>query len=303
MSKIYDALLKAQKEQAAQKKATIPSEPGPEAEFQPQPQPQPQALELDREAHQTTPFLDAVPEIAPKKATRKPPIPRKRIIRVNVGKFVTKPDSIMAEQFRKLRSMVTTHNLTSSLRSVLVTSCMPGEGKTKVAINLAAVIAKGLDDSVILVDADLRKKSLSSLVGLRNTLGLSDVLAGRAGIQEILINTEFKGLKILPAGFNPTNPAELIASVGMRNLAQQLRDGYTNSYIVIDSTPIVSTSEASILSQMVDGVIVVILADKTRRDVVKRELNIINPEKILGVVLNCAEFGTSHYYHKHYQST
>jgi Mrp family chromosome partitioning ATPase len=128
-------------------------------------------------------------------------------------------------------------------------------------------------------------------------------LAGRADIQETLINTEFKGLKILPAGLNPPNPAELIASMGMRNLAQQLREGYTNSYIVIDSAPIVSTSEAGVLSQMVDGVIVVILADKTRRDLVKRELNIINPEKILGVVLNCAEFETSHYYHKHYQST
>lgn len=283
MSRIYDALLKAQQEQAAHEKELRSHEP------QPQPQPQPQALEPRKEVIQTTPFLD----------TTRP----KRIIRVNVGKFVTKPDSIMAEQFRKMRSIVTTHNLTSSLRSVLVTSCMPGEGKTKVALNLSAAIAKGLDDSVILVDADLRKKSLSSLLGLRNTLGLSDVLAGRAGIQEALINTEFKGLKILPAGVNPLNPAELIASMGMRNLAQHLKEISNNSYILIDSTPIVSTSEASIISQMVDGVIVVILADKTRRDVVKRELNIINPEKILGVVLNCAEFETSHYYHKHYQNT
>jgi len=117
-----------------------------------------------------------------------------------------------------------------------------------------------------------------------------------------LISTEFKGLRILPAGFNPPNPAELIASMGMRNLVQQLRERYTNSYILIDSTPIVSTSEASILSQMVDGVIVVILADKTRRDVVRRELNTINPEKILGVLLNCAEYETSHYYQKRYQS-
>jgi protein-tyrosine kinase len=287
MSRIYDALLKAQKEQAAQKKATIPSEPGrPEAE--PQPQPQPQALEPRKEAIQTTPLLDTRP---------------KRITRVHVGKFFAKSDSIMAEQFRKLRSIVTTHNQTSSLRSVLVTSCTPGEGKTKVAVNLSASIAKGMDDSVILVDADLRKKSLSSLLGLRNTSGLSDVLAGRADIQETLITTEFKGLKILPAGFNPPNPAELIASMRMRNLVQHLREIYNNSYILIDSTPIVSTSEASILSQMVDGVIVVILADKARRDVVKRELNTINPEKILGVVLNCAEFETSHYYHKHYQST
>jgi len=165
MSKIYDALLKAQREQAVQEEELRSHEsqpqPKPQPQSQPQPKPQPQALEPRKEAIQTTPFLD----------TR-----TKRITRVHVGKFIAKPDSIMAEQFRKLRSIVTTHNMTSSLRSVLVTSCMPGEGKTKVALNLAAAIAKGLDDSVILFDADLRKKSLSSLLGLKNASGLSDVL-------------------------------------------------------------------------------------------------------------------------------
>ena len=207
-----------------------------------------------------------------------------------------------ASQFRKLRSIVTTHNLTSSLRSVLVTRCMPGEGKTKVAINLAAAIAKGLDDSVILVDADLRKKNLTSLLGLRNMPGLSDVLAGRSGIQETLVNTEIRGLTVLPAGLNRPNPAELIASVRMRNLVHRLTEGLKGSYILIDSTPIVSTSEASILSQVVDGVIVVIMADKTRRDVVKRELQTINSGKILGVVLNCAEFETPEYRHRYYKT-
>ena len=291
MSKLYDAIMKAQREQAAQEKGTIPSEPVPE----------PQASEPEKKADQETPFLDPRPRIAPKKAMRKPLVPHEKITHVTAGKFVAEPDSLMAEQFRKLRSIITTSKLVNSLRSVLVTSCMPGEGKTKVAVNLSATIARGLDDSIILVDADLRRKSLTSLLGLQNTLGLSDVLAGRASIQEILVNTEIKGLTILPAGFNPPNPAELIASIRMRNLVQRLEEAYRNSYILIDSTPIASTSEATVLSQMVDGVIVVILADKTRRDVVKRELNTIDQEKILGVVLNCAEFETSDYYHKHYK--
>jgi capsular exopolysaccharide synthesis family protein len=291
MSKIYDALLKAQKEQAAQEKELRSHEP----------QPKPQPVEPRQEAHQTTPFFDAVPEIIPKKATKKPPIPRKRIIRVNVGKFVAKPDSIMAEQFRKLRSSVTTHNLTSSLRSVLVTSCLPGEGKTKVVINLSATIAKGLDDSVILIDADLRRKSLSSLLGLRNTLGLSDVLAGKTGIQETLVNTEIKGLAVLPAGLKPPNPAEVIAPTRMKNLVQELTERLKSSYIIIDSVPIVSASEANVLSHLVDGIILVIMADKTRRDVVKRELKSIDSEKILGVVLNCAEFDTSEYHYSYYK--
>jgi capsular exopolysaccharide synthesis family protein len=292
MSKLYDAIMKAQREQRANKKGTAPYEPVPE----------PQAAEPEKKGDRKTPFLVPRPKITPKKATIKHLFPHERIARVAVGKFVAKPDSLMAEQFRKLRSIVTTHNLASSFRSVVVTSCMPGEGKTKVAINLSTTIAKGLDDSVILIDADLRKKRLSSLLGLRNALGLSDVLSGRAGIQEVLINAGIKGLAILPAGFNPPNPAELIASMGMRNLLHQLKERYSDSYIIIDSTPIVSTSEANVLSQMVDGVIVVILADKTRRDVVKRELKTMSSEKILGVVLNCAEFESTGYYKKSYSS-
>ncbi len=179
---------------------------------------------------------------------------------------------------------------------------MPAEGKTKVAINLSFTIAKGLDDSVILVDADLRRKSLSSLLDLRNASGLSDILVGRAGIQETLIPTEIKGLAVLPAGLNPPNPAELVASMRMRSLVQHLGAGYRNSYIIIDSTPIVSTAEANILSEVVDGVLIVILADKTRRDVVRRELKTINAEKILGVILNCAELETSDYDHEYYKS-
>jgi capsular exopolysaccharide synthesis family protein len=293
MSKIYDALMKAQREQATQRKATIPSEPLPE----------PKVVEAEKQTDQPTPLLGARPEIGFQKPTVEPLVPRKGITRVPVGRFIAGPNSVMAEQFRKLRSVITTHNLTSSLRSVLLTSCMPGEGKTKVSINLAAAIAKGPDDSVILIDADLRKKSMSGMLGLRDTLGLSDILAGRAGIHEIFVGTDIKSLTILPAGSNRPNPSELIGSTRMRSLIQHLRESYSNSYILIDSTPIVSTSEASTLSRIVDGVIVIIMADKTRRDLVKRELNTLDSDKILGVVLNCAEFETPDYYHKYYPAT
>jgi capsular exopolysaccharide synthesis family protein len=288
MSKLYDAIMKARKEEEALKKVRIP-------------QPKPQPVEPRQEADRKAPLLDVRPKIMPKESTKKPLVARERITCVSIGNFIAKPGSLMEEQFRKLRAAITNSNLDQSLQTVLVTSCMPGEGKTKVAMNLSAAIAKGLDDSAILIDADFRKKSLSSLLGLRNSSGLSDILKGSESIQNILVNTEIKGLAILPAGSNRQNPAELIASIRMRNLVETLRERYNGSYIVIDSTPIVSASEASILSQMVDGVVVVILAEKTRRDVVKRELDAINREKILGVVLNCAEFETSGYYKKYYK--
>ena len=225
----------------------------------------------------------------------------KYVGRVPVDNIIVKPDSISAEQFRKLHSLVIAHYIMHSLHSILVTGCMPGEGKTKVALNLAATIARGLDDSAVLIDADLRMKGLSSHLGLQNALGLSDVLQKRATIEETLVETEIEGLSILPAGTMPPNPAELIGSNRMKGLIQQLKARPKDSYIIIDSTPIIATSEANALSQMTDGIIVVIMADKTRRDVVKRELSTINPEKILGVVLNCAEFETSDYYHKYYK--
>lgn len=222
--------------------------------------------------------------------------------RVSVDNFIGKLDSILAEQFRKLKGLIITHSTANSPRSILVTSCLPEEGKTTVALNLSATIATGLDHSAILIDADLRLKRLTSLLGLKNTLGLSDVLEERVSIDEIMIDTELEGLTVLPAGSNSSNPAELIGSTRMKSLIQQLEARYEDSYIIIDSTPLVSTSEPNALSQMTDGVIVVIMADKTRRDMVKRELKTISPEKIVGVVLNCAEFETSAYYHKYYQS-
>jgi capsular exopolysaccharide synthesis family protein len=294
MSKFYDALVKSQWKNEARKKGTTADDPAPEPHHV---TPDTQDTEVERKRA----FLFESSEVTSKKSTRKIEVAHEKITQVAVGNVVAREDSVMAEQFRKLRGILATQHLISPIHSLLVTSCLPGEGKTKVAINLSAIIARGLDDSVILVDGDLRKKSLTSQLGLQNTLGLSDVLAERANINETLIDTEIKGLMVLPAGFNPPNPAELMTSVRMRNLLEQLQERYNSSYILIDSTPIVSTSETSSLSQMVDAIIVVIMAEKTRRDVVKREIPELNSEKILGVVLNCAEFETSDYYHKSYK--
>jgi capsular exopolysaccharide synthesis family protein len=289
MAKTYEALMKAQREQVARKKEAI----APESLLEPQ------ATEPKEKAPEEKP-----PEEKTKEAVERPSVHHERIVtRVSVGSFIAKPDSVFAEQFRKLKSVITVHNVASSLRSILVTSCMAGEGKTTVALNLSASVAQGLDDSVILIEGDLRRRNLTSLFELQNTPGLSDVLEGRATIEEVIIATEINGLIVVPAGSNAWNPAELAGSVRMKTFIRQLGEKYRNSYIIIDSPPIISASEANVLSQIVDGIIVVILADKTRRDMVKRELRTINSEKILGVVLNCAEFEISDYYHKYQTST
>jgi len=191
MYRVYDALLKARREERVHKKGAIASEPTPEAE---------DFANQDGSAHEILP-LGTVPEIKPRKSKMKPAVDHGSTVRrVSVGNFIAKPNSLLAEQFRKLRNVVTTHNLVDSLHSVVITSCMPGEGKTTVSLNLSAIVAKGLDDSVVLVDADVRRLNLTSLLGLRDAPGLMDILEGKAPIEETLVATEIEGLTIIPGG-------------------------------------------------------------------------------------------------------
>ena len=221
---------------------------------------------------------------------------------VNVTPLLADDQSLLGEQFRKLRTVLKVHHLGNDLRSVLVTSLAPSEGKTTVSLNLAATVARGLDESVVLLDADLRKRGLTLLLGLKNTIGLSEVLEGNAKIKDTFIQTEIKGLNIIPAGINSSSPAELVESQRMKNVLRILGTVSKFSYIIIDSPPLIATSEAIILSHNADGVILVVMAEKTRRDIVKRELSSLNQAKVLGVVLNGAKFETSHYYAKYYRS-
>jgi capsular exopolysaccharide synthesis family protein len=290
MSKTRDALRRAQREEAAHKEGGTTHEVAPRSK----------ASERKKDAEDETRPLKAVPEIV--EATPGPTVAHEKLTsRVSVGDLTAQPGSILEEQFRKLKGTITTLNLARGLRSVLVMSCLAGEGKTMVSLNLATIIAKGMDHSALLIDADLRKTNLTSMLGLKNAFGLSDLLEERVTLEEVLVDTEIEGLTVLPAGVNRANPAELIDSNRMRRLLQQLKEKDECPYIILDSTPIISTSESSSLSQMVDGVVVVIMADKTRRDVVRRELRTINPGKLLGVILNCAEFETSDYYRNYYQ--
>ncbi len=218
-----------------------------------------------------------------------------------VARKVADPNSLMTEQFRKLRSILCNPHMFRAVRSILVTSCLPGEGKTTTALNLAATMAKAPGASVLLVDADLRKKSLTRLLGLRAQKGLSDLLNEGNELGEAFIQTDIAGLRVLPAGITNGNPAELIASDRMEILLRQLGEQQRESFLFIDSSPIVSTSEPNVLSHLVDGVIMVIMADKTRRDMVKREIRNLDAQRLLGVVLNCADFESNNYYHKYYK--
>jgi len=225
---------------------------------------------------------------------RVPKIPRREGI-VSEQKLITfyEPGSLAAEQFRKLRTKLLRLRVSQPPRTILVTSATSGEGKTLISANLAAGIAYDFNAYALLVDCDLRKSSLSHWFGLHEGFGLSDYLAGKKEIPELLLQTEVEKLKILLGGSIPDNPTELIASARMEALIQELKSRYHDRYVILDSPPLLSTSEPEILSRFVDGVIVVVRAGVTPRETLRQAISSLEKEKILGFVLNDLQLKSS----------
>jgi protein-tyrosine kinase len=200
---------------------------------------------------------------------------------------------VASEQFRKLRTQILRLHIPRPPRTILVTSSTAGEGKTFVAANLAAGIAHDFQAYSLLVDSDLRNPSLGKWLGIHNGYGLGDYLVGKKEIPELLIKTEVERLKVLLGGTLQDNPSELIGSGRMEALIKELKERYSDRYIVFDSTPILATSEPEVLCKLVDGIIFVVRAGVTPRETVKQAISALDKDKILGVVLNDLKFRSS----------
>jgi protein-tyrosine kinase len=203
------------------------------------------------------------------------------------------PSSMVAEQFKRLRTFIIKPWMDDkSPKTILVTSAFSGEGKSLIAVNLAITIAVDLQSHALLVDCDLRNPSLSRLFGLQEKKGLSNYLMGDAEIPDLLIKTSVDRLSILPGGGLQDNPVELIGSNKMKSLVKDLKSRYDDRYIIIDSSPILATTEPSVLNEIVDGILLVIRSGETPRESVQQAMKVLEKDKILGVVLNNLEFQT-----------
>ncbi len=222
------------------------------------------------------------------------------------------PSSLAAEQFKRLRTHILRPSLDNPPKTILVTSAMAGEGKSLTAINLAITIAIELHSNALIVDCDLRNPSLSRWFGFREERGLSNYLLGEAEIQELLIKTSVDKLSILPGGTLQDNTVELIGSNKMKSLIMDLKARYPDRYIIFDSSPLLATTEPSVLNEMVDGILLVVKSAETPRESVQLALKMLDKKKILGMVLNKQEFktealirryfGTNRYYDNYYQT-
>lgn len=207
-------------------------------------------------------------------------------------------DSVAEEQFRKLKTQIF-HWSSNPPHVLLVTSALPDEGKTMVAVNLALSISHELQKKAILIDADLRKPSVP-LPEFESAKGLSTYLSDEIPLSEILVSMKDGNLWGIPAGTPSRRSSELIGSKKMRDLVLSLREFGDETYVVIDSPPVLSTADPVSLSKLVDGIIFVVMADGTPRESVRRAMNSVEKQKILGVVFNQKETKSSSRYYSGY---
>jgi capsular exopolysaccharide synthesis family protein len=210
--------------------------------------------------------------------------------------------SPLAEAYRHLRTSVLLSTPGGAPRTLLVTSSLPGEGKTTTAINTAISLAQ-TGASVVIVDADMRRPRLQSIFDIHESEGLSSILSSDATEAEMLelVKTDpATGLNILTSGPVPPNPAELLGSEQMSRLMTALQSRY--SYVVVDSPPISSFTDGVLIATMVDGVLLVVHGGKSSRHIVRRSKQLLNDvgSKVFGVVLNNVNVQSHDYYY--YQS-
>lgn len=181
---------------------------------------------------------------------------------------------------------------------ILVTSSIPGEGKTFTAVNLALSIAMELDKTVLLVDADVAKPSISNLLGISERAGLIDLLEGKTlQVADVLLKTDIPNLRVLPAGSLHQHSTELLASAAMRRLAKELSERYHDRIVVFDSPPLLAATQGSVLAALVGQVVLVIESEVTPQYIVQESVAKLEACKVVGTVLNKSKkgFGFTHY--------
>lgn len=212
-----------------------------------------------------------------------------------------RPDSIPSEAFRALRTRIQFSRVnTESLKTILITSSAPQEGKTTISSNLAGSFAQS-KKKVLLIDCDLRKPSVHKLFGRERIPGLIDYLTGNAKLDKVLNQSELENLNFITAGTIPPNPAEMLDSLEMRTFLKKMRDDY--DLIILDSPPIIAVTDSEILTSMVDGTLLVVSAENTEIDLMERSVELIRREntQFLGTVLNNFSYKSGYgSYYKYY---
>jgi protein-tyrosine kinase len=206
------------------------------------------------------------------------------------------PKSPFAEAYRTLRTNIQFASFNKELKSLLITSSDPGEGKTTTIANLAIVMAQA-GQRVLLIDADLRKPTLHLRFSVTNEAGLSHVLMKQITSKEAIQPVAIEGIHVMTSGRIPPNPSELLNSPQMKKLLELVKERY--DMILIDTPPLLPVTDAQVLSRQVDGVLLVVSSGKVLAEHVKKAKNLLEHvgANIVGIILNNKKVSVSHYYY------
>lgn len=209
-------------------------------------------------------------------------------------------ESIAAEQYKILREQVKRLRAESGIRSFSITSPIKRDGKTTVAVNLAAALSLDYEESILLIDGDLRAPGVHRYFNAHQSPGLTDYLGSKSKmrLKDLVQETLLPGLLILPSGKSSHLSSELLAKERMNQVMEEARVEFPGHHIIVDCPPILSTPDPLVIARHVDGVLVVVRAGKTPRDYLTKALQSLNSSKVMGVVLNGADLGiASKYYY------
>jgi len=196
--------------------------------------------------------------------------------------------NMVADRIKILRTQILNHLREAGGNTLLIASANSGEGRTVTAINLAIALSQQIDGTVLLVDSDLRNPSIHTLLGIDVTKGLSDYLRGKAEIPELLINPGIPRLVILPGGKPLVNSSELLGAPKMKLLVKEMKERYADRIIIFDSSPLLDSADSMVLSRFIDGILIVVEAEKTTKEDLKRTLELLKERPVIGTVFNKA---------------
>jgi capsular exopolysaccharide synthesis family protein len=210
------------------------------------------------------------------------------------------PKSPVSEAYRVLRTNIQYSSIDKPLKTIAVTSAEPMEGKTTTVINLAVTFAQ-MGSKVLLIDSDLRRPKVHSIFWFSNDAGLTNYLASHDGVTQYIRHSEISNLDVLTSGTIPPNPSELLETNAMKQFILKIREEY--DLILLDTPPVGSVTDASIISTYVDGTILVAYSGKVKIDSLKRAKELLCKvnANIIGVVLNKLDRKAkgNYYYYKY----
>jgi len=198
-------------------------------------------------------------------------------------------DDDIADRIKILRTQVLDRMKQLGANTLLVISANPNEGKSLIALNLAISISQEINYTVLLVEADMRTSSMNRYFGLDYSKGLSDILMKEAEVPDVLINPGIEKLVILPAGRAIKTSAELLGSPRMEDLVKEMKTRYPDRFIIFDGPPFLSFADPLSFSRFVDGILLVVEAEKTSKKDIARVMELLKGKPVIGAIYNKAK--------------